>query len=190
MAYTAIADRPAGFIPYRHAQGGIIRCGEYEIAGGYASDIFRGDPVKSAGTGRQINVAASGDMLLGVFAGCHYIDASGEVKFSRYWPASTSVLSGTTPVALVYDDPAIQFRVQVDGDFTETQVNLLTSIAYTAGDTSNGQSAVELDSSDIDTGDEIKILGLVDRPDNDYGTNAEVIAQISRHENAGALASV
>lgn len=190
MAYTAIADRPAGLIPHRHSTGGTIRASAYKIADGYGSNIFNGDPVKSSGSNREINVAAAGDTLLGVFAGCQYVNTSGEVKFSRYWPASTSVQSNTEPVAYVYDDPNIEFRCQGDGSIAKADVGARADIVYTAGDTTNGQSAVELDSSDIGTGDQLKIQDIVQRPDNDYGTNTEIIVTIDEHERRAATSEV
>ena len=54
-----------------------------------ASAIFQGSPVKAELTGGTIQVASAtgdGDQLVGVFAGCEYVDATtGKLKFSNTW---------------------------------------------------------------------------------------------------------
>ena len=183
-------DAPNGFWPSRHLTGGTIRANEYEIADAYASNIFSGDIVKLATTG-YIQVAAAGDTnLIGVFQGVQWTASDGEVKFSRYWPASTSVKTGTKVKAFVYDDPNIVFAVQP-----------LSSTAYTkdmegancdikaehSGSTSTGQSGMEADISSVGTSTaNLRIIRLIDRPDNALGTHAKIEVKILEHLNAPA----
>ena len=84
----ANADTPRGAWPIRHQTGGTIRASEHTIASAFGTDIFRGDFVKLV-AGGGIEDADAGDRLIGVFQGCDYTNAAGEVIFSKYWPAST-----------------------------------------------------------------------------------------------------
>ena len=172
----ANADRPSGFMPVRHAFGGVIRANPWKIADGYGTSIFTGDAVILT-SGRVEQAGAESTVLLGVFAGCQYTLDTGEIKFSKYWPASTALLGTTTATAMVYDDPGIVFEVQTDTgtDFTDT-----THIAGSydieldhAGSATTGQSGMEIDLGD--TGQtQFFVLGLRDIPDNANGTNAKI----------------
>ena len=55
------SNSAAGLKPSRHYNGGTVRKNGYRIASGYDTDIFRGDLVKSTGTGKGIAKAAAGD---------------------------------------------------------------------------------------------------------------------------------
>lgn len=183
-------DSANGFWPSRHLQGGVIRANEYEIADAYSSNIFSGDVVKLATTG-YIQVASAGDTnLIGVFQGVQWTASDGELKFARYWPASTSVKTGTKIKAFVYDDPNIAFAVQT-----------LTGTAYTkameggncdikaehAGSTSTGQSGMEADiATVVTTTANLRIIKLIDRPDNELGAHAKIECFILEHLNRPA----
>lgn len=181
-------DNPNGFTPHKHGRGGVIRYSEeYTIASGLAANIFSGDPVKMTGTGRNITVCAAGDTTIGIFAGCRYTNAQGEPIFSPYWATGTVAADAK---AMVYDDPSIEFEVQADGAFVEADVGNKADFVAGTGNTRTGRSAFELDSSDIGTGDGLLILGLVDRPDNAYGTNAKVRVLLREHALRGALTAV
>jgi hypothetical protein len=183
-------DNPNGFWPSRHLQGGIIRANEYEIADAYASSIFSGDVVKLATTG-YIQVAAAGDTnLIGVFQGVQWTATDGEVKFSRYWPASTSVKTGTKIKAFVYDDPNIAFAVQtLSGTaFTQAMIGGNCDIkAEHAGSTSTGQSGMEADiATVVTTTANLRIIKLIDRPDNELGTHSKIEVFLLEHLNRPA----
>ena len=65
------------------------RQNRYRIASGYNTSIFQGDLVLVATTGTITRAPAGGTaLILGVFNGCSYVDASGEIIFSNYWPGS------------------------------------------------------------------------------------------------------
>lgn len=186
-------DRPAGLIPVAHATGGTPqRMTDYRIADGYGTSLYRGDLVKSTGTGKQIAVAGATDKCVGVFAGCQYFRPDGSVVYSPNWPASTSVQSGTEVTAHVYDDPGTLFEVQVDGDLAEADIAAMgDSINTTGGDDATGVSGMELDNTSIAvSAKQIKIMDLVRRADNDFGAFAKVRVLISKHELRGALTAV
>ena len=107
---------PYGFRPSFH-NSGQMRPKAYTIVSGYAANIFSGDPVKLVNTGTiQLGTSdgtrsgtTDGIKLLGIFAGCQYLDSTGKPTISPFWPASTS---GTNIVAWVYDDPETLYDVQ------------------------------------------------------------------------------
>jgi len=180
----ANVDAPNGAKPVRHLTGGVIRAREWKIIGdgNASSNIFTGDFVKLQSSG-YITVAAAGDRLLGVFAGCKYTASDGTPKFAKYWPASTATLGSADVTAYVYDDPNIVFAIQGDGTDAFTQVGNLANIAVTAGSTTTGQSKMELDTDNIGTGTaNLRILGITDDPKNSWGANTEQEVLIHEHE--------
>jgi hypothetical protein len=158
----------------------------YTIADAYATDLYQGDPVKSTGTGTNVQIGTAGGTILGIFWGCEYVDSTGAHKFSKRWTASTSVLSGTTPRAYVYDDPNIIFRAQASGSVVEADVRLHADLASGTGDASTQYSAWEIGAS---SGSEAQIvlLNLSTIPQgNAYGANAVMDFKILEHELIGA----
>jgi hypothetical protein len=191
----ANADRPNGFRPVQHLDGspwnGMVNM--YLCPSSDASAIYVGDPVKSGGTagsaGTVVNgvdcegiptvaVAAAGNTLLGVVVG--FLPKQSDL----------SVLhreASTNRIALVCDAPDVIYEVQEDSvgnDIAVTQVGNNFDLAYTAGSSTTGQSAAELDSSDASgtATAQFRLLGLVKRPDNAVGTNAKWLVMINEHE--------
>lgn len=185
-------DTPFGLRPAYHLLGGDAnRTNAYTIAAAYGTKIYTGDLVTKTATGNEIGQGAASDTLFtGVFAGCRYKTAGGEIVYSRYWPAD--VTTHTEIVAWVYDDPFIVFEIQADGDIEAADYGNQGDLIIThAGVDSTGVSGMELKSSDIDTGSNLKILGLVPRVGNAVGTNAKIYVLISEHEyRSGALTKV
>lgn len=171
----ANTNRPHGFVPVGHLSGGIIRhnISPYTFAAAYNANVFTGDVVMLANTG-YLQVATAGSTnLVGVFAGCQWIDTDGSVRFSRYWPASQAVKTGTTPEIWLYDDPNIIYEVQAwtatTGYWAQTMNGNNADLkANTAGSTLTGQSGMELDLDSIAaTTANFRILGPSPAPDND-----------------------
>jgi len=158
---------------------------EYSIASGASGNIFSGDPVKMANTG-TILVAAAGDQLLGVFRGCRYTNASGEVIYSSYWPNGTV---SSDAVAFVVDDPNTLFEVQsaATGSVVQTVVGNNADIVYAAGSTADGQSGVEISGTTAATSAQLRIVGFSGDPENNtLGTgsqsaNVNMIVKINEH---------
>lgn len=190
-------DRPFGLTPTRHGAGGTPqRLGSYEIASGLAQDLFSGDPVVLIGTGRRITIATAGDanLITGVFAGCRYTDANGEVQFRPRWPASTvatGIQDGEEPEALVYDDPRQEFVIQVSGSagLVAADVGQMANFVAGAGNAFTGRSAFLLNQATLaGTSLQLRILGLSRIPENDYGQFAKARVLINNH-SYGQLAS-
>lgn len=189
----ANVNAPMGLRTIRHYMGGLVRLNEYQIASALGSNIFDGDLVKSTGTTKQITVCAAGDRSVGVFRGVRYQETDGNYVFRRYWPSGTTLLTGSTCYALVNDDPHTLFAIQCSAGFAVTDVGSVTDItAATAGSTATGQSGMQADSTLFSASGsaQLKIIELVNSPDNAYGTNAKVAVLINEHELNAAMTAV
>ena len=172
----ANADRPSGFMPIRHAFGGRIHANPYKITSAYGTGIFTGDAVVLT-SGRVNQASHNSAVLLGVFAGCRYRASDGSIVFSNTWPASTVTLGSEDAECYVWDDPGIVFRAQSDTGTAyvdATHKGTVCDIELDhAGNTTTGQSGMELDIGD--TGEGVWLmLGLVDEPNNAAGVNAKL----------------
>lgn len=187
----ANVDAPFGFRPVRHYFGGLIRANRYQIASEYNTSLFTGDPVKGTGTTKQIEIAVTSTNATGVFAGCRYVTPAGDIVYSRYWPASFAVKSGTVVDAYVWDDPFILFEVQADGAVAAADIGTTADFVSGTGNTMTGTSAYELESSGIGSDAGLKIVDYVRDGVNELGTNTRVLVLWNEHEhNTGTLTAV
>ena len=161
-----------------------------------ASAIFQGSPVKAELTGGTIQIASAtgnGDQLVGVFAGCEYVDATtGKLKFSNTWPGSGSANTNFDIKGFVYDNPAQRFIIASDGTNTDratakADIFKTADIASGAsGNTTTGISSAVLDIStaeDTDTSNVVMILGIHEDVSNADHSAAGVsyIVKINNH---------
>jgi hypothetical protein len=184
----ANANGPRGLKPVRKVGGGCITLTEYSIATD-ATAIYTGDVVEMTGTGANVAKAAAENVdNIGVFAGCRYKAADGEIKFSAYWPGS---VSATEAVALVYDDPDIVFEVQGDSVAAADVGTLVDWNVGTPNATTglSGLYAVVNGATGL-TGKGLRIMRLVPRPDNAYGAYAKIEVSFAEHALKGVVAGV
>ena len=161
-----------------------------------ASAIFQGSPVKAELTGGTIQIGSAtcdGVQLVGVFAGCEYVDATtGKLKFSNTWPGSGSANTDFDIKGFVYDDPSQRFIIAADGGNTsrataKVDIFKTADIASGAsGNTTTGISSAVLDIStaeDTDTSNCVMILGIHEDVSNADHTAAGVsyIVKINNH---------
>jgi hypothetical protein len=152
--------------------------------------------VKAEVTGGTIQVASAtgdGDQLVGVFAGCEYVDAStGKLKFSNTWPGSGSANTNFDIKGFVYDDPAQRFIIASDGTNTDratAKADIFKGAELengASGNTTTGISTAQIDIStaeDADTSNPLMILGIYEDPTNADHTAAGVsyIVKINNH---------
>ena len=147
---------PFGFRASYH-NSGQMRPKAYVIASTYAANIFSGDPVKLTDNG-VIQLGTSdgtrsgttdGISLLGIFAGCQYLDASGKPTISPFWPSGAT---GTEITAWVYDDPETLFDVQYTNPGTPGTTTVQTAVgeecdwvvASPGGSTQTGISSTQI----------------------------------------------
>ena len=133
-----------------------------------------------------IGVAAAGDALLGSLNGVFFTDTSNKPIFANHLDASNTA---TDIVGFVADDPYERFEVQNTTSLAIASINGLANISYTAGDSANYVSKVELDGGTISTTTRtLKILGVSKDDENNnllnvttYNVNVNVVAQIANH---------
>ena len=175
MATTA---SPYGLRPVKRADGmpyaGAVT--HYLIdPAGEATNLFYGQVVHigtdgylalSTATGADgtTNALPIGTTLrgsVGVFVGCEYINAQGQVIYSQYYP------SGTTGVvkAYVVNDPDVLFQAQLDGTVTQAAVGQNTFFAAvqstSTGSTRTGNSTSALDATTVATTAAFRIVEFV-----------------------------
>ena len=113
MAYPTISA-PYGLKPI-NLIGGQVFAGatrQLVIASAYGTSIFYGDVVKVVAGGTiEKDTGTTSATPVGVFLGCSYVNAQGQVIFSQYYPASTTAPTGTTINAFVADDPDQLYKV-------------------------------------------------------------------------------
>ena len=155
----------------------------YQIADNQAGTIFQGDLVVLTGGFISRFLPASHTAAVGVFNGCNYNDpTTGKPTFSNFYPGSVNITSGQIS-ADVLDDPNQLFIVQCDADFVATDVGKNADVIGTGGSTTNGISTMELNSSTLATTAalNLKVVGLYNDVNNEFGTNAVVVVKINEH---------
>ena len=167
-------DAPNGFVPVRHMNGGTVRyTGGYTISSGEASSIFAGDAVilnATPGTnGNALDVAPNtGGDIVGIFAGCQYVAANGDVVWSNQWVGGTTTSGGQPAEAFVYTDTDIVFSVQVAASITNANIGQFADLSdATAGNAATGISGMELGTPGAGIA-QFQILGLATAPDGIY----------------------
>lgn len=155
----------------------------YEIADNQAGTIFQGDLVAlSAGYITRF-LPATHTAAVGVFNGCNYIDpTTGKPTFKNFYPGSVNITAGKI-VADVNDDPSQLFLVQCDAGFVAADVGKNADVVGTGGSTTTGISTMELASSTLATTAalNLKVVGLYNDVNNEFGTNAVVVVKINEH---------
>lgn len=197
MSSTSVAY---GFRPSFHPSG-QMRPKAYTIASAYAANIFAGDPVKLVDAGTiQLGTSdgtrsgtVDGISLLGIFAGCEYLDSSGKPVVSNYWPTG---VTASSIVAWVYDDPETLFNVEYANPSAGTTVQTAVgeecdwTVASPGGSTRTGLSNTYLTAIQATSG-QFQITGFVTQP-SDSLTDAYVsaIVRINEHQYKAAVNSV
>jgi hypothetical protein len=169
---------PYGLRPVKRADG-MPYAGAYTTyrinPAGLASNLFYGQVVNintdgfialstATGADATTNAFPVGTTLRGsqgVFVGCSYINAQGQLIFSQYYP------SGTTGVvqAFVVDDPDVLFQAQLDGTATQAIVGKNTFFAAaqssTTGSTQTGNSTSALENTVVSTTAAFRVVSFV-----------------------------
>lgn len=172
----------------------------FSVAAGDGTAIFIGDPVKGAGTSQFINgqtysdvvQAATGDVITGVVVGVEPVTSTSTI----YRVASTQ------RILYVNVDPNAVFEIQQVSGGTALNANdigLNANFVVAAGSTTTGMSGVSLNNVGEATTNtlDLKILGIVNRADNDPGsavtTGADAsrfLVRINRHQYSDQVAGI
>lgn len=196
MPYGNGVFAPNGLQPSQYLNGSLWtgQTSQYPIANGYATSLFRGDPVTFANTG-TITQGSAGSAIMGVFWGVQYYDSTGTYQFVSYYNASTPTFNNQNPIAFVVDDPTILFDIQV-GNATgsspfysvasDVGKNANFSVVNSAGNTISGNSGFYLDENSVGTSAtlNLKIIRLTPNPLNGFGSTYpynNVLCLINNH---------
>jgi len=155
----------------------------YQIADNQAGTIFQGDLVVLTGGFISRFLPASHTAAVGVFNGCNYNDpTTGKPTFSNFYPGSVNITSGQIN-ADVLDDPNQLFLIQCDAGFVAADVGKNADVIGTGGSTTSGISTMELNSATLATTAalNLKVVGLYNDVNNEFGTNAVVVVKINEH---------
>ncbi|MGD1994797.1 MAG: hypothetical protein PVI59_16510 [Anaerolineae bacterium] len=179
MAATA---KPYGLRPVKRADG-LPYAGatsQYLIdPAGEATNLFYGQVVHigadgyialSTATGADgtTNALPTGTTLtgsLGVFVGCEYVNAQGQLIHSQYYPSGYAAPTGTEIKAFVVDDPNVLFQAQLDGTIDQSDIGANTFFAAaqstSTGSTATGNSTSALDATTVTTTAAFRIVAAV-----------------------------
>lgn len=184
MANTAA---PYGLKPVKRADGlpyaGAMS--QYLIdPAGEATNIFNGQVViigadgyiaLATASGADLttnNLGGSGVGAIGVFMGCEYVNAQGQLIHSQYYPSGYAAPSGTQIKAFVVDDPNVLFQAQLDGSGAQTIIGTNTTFAAvqstSTGNTATGNSTSALDATVATTAKAFRIVAHVSDPSDSY----------------------
>ena len=200
------SNTPYGLIPVKNSPFVEIPKNYYYIPASYATALFKGDPVIKTGTSNTANVlgdqrpfaagslpeinkatAGDGNKITGVIIGFLANPTNLNVAYN---PASTE------RVAIVADSPLQEFEIQEETAGTPlaaTSVGLNANVVFAeSGSTVTGLSGVELDTSTpaTDATFQLKILRLVDAPDNAIGQHAKWRVKINNHTEANVTSGI
>lgn len=191
----ANANVKGGLKPVAHGSSGAYTGGArvYSTAAGDAVALFVGDLVTATGASQVIDgvtyadvaQSATGGVFQGVVVGVLPVTSSS----LTYRAASTQRL------VLVADDPALLFEIQEVSGGTPLDANAIglnADIVVGTGSTVSGLSAMELNNATEATTNtlDVKIVGLVNRADNEVGPNAKWLVRLNRHRFANQVAGI
>jgi len=171
---------------------------------GEATNLFNGQVV-TIGTDGYIALAAGtgadettnnlgGDTIpaVGVFIGCEYVNAQGQLIHSQYYPAAYAAPTGTAIKAFVVDDPDVLFQAQLDGTGAQTVIQTNTTFSAvqstSTGSTTTGNSTSALDATVANATKAFKIVAHVS-PASDAYPDVLVKFNPAYHMMTAAVAS-
>lgn len=189
----ANADTPFGLRPVGKQTSGYNNGGVRM----FATDpddtqaIFIGDPVTLRGDAQvidgqtypEVQQAVTTGIIAGVVVGV--LPVTDESLLYR--------AASTQRLLFVNTDPQQLYEIQeVSGGtaLAAADIGLNAAFVVGSGSTVTGLSGVELNNSGEGSGAtlDLKIIGLVNRPDNEVGEHAKWLVQINRHQYADQIA--
>jgi hypothetical protein len=164
-----------------YSPSGIIREMASTIATGYNTDIYTGQPVK-IGTNGTIEVAAAGERLVGLFAGCQYLPTGAQRPvISPSWPAN----AGATEIIAYYTmDPYLVYEIQADGSVSQAEVGQQADFTNVANSNGLGYSTCTMDAAtSASTAAQLRVVGIANSINNSAGDAYTIVqVQIAQHQ--------
>ena len=159
---------------------------------GYASNIFKGAPVKMNTAGYIENISGN-EAFLGAFAGVEWTDATGRRRVSNFWPANESFQVGSV-IAYYYQDPNIVYEIQAAGTLTQGSIGDQFDLTNpTAGSTSTGLSSASMSTTGAGSGatNQLRVINLAPYPDNAWGDAYPIVqVQIALSQYVAAINAI
>jgi len=152
---------------------------------GYNTNIFNGSLVyvNASGylqivttTGADDNTAgfptgagtSTNSGSIGVFVGCSYTNAQGQIIYSQYYPANTASVQGSAITAYVIDDDRAVFQVQANNTMAQTtlgtNVFLAAAQSTSTGSTTTGNSTTAVSASSTAATAAFRVVGFANVP--------------------------
>lgn len=188
----ANTDNARGLIPVRMANGSPYNGSTslYHVASGDSQVIAPGDPVLVTGTADANGIptvarasAGISNYITGVMVGL--AQGAGD-ELNR--DSGLATTASTSQYIAVCDDPGVSFEVQVSASIAVTDISTNGDFVAAAAN-GLGLSGWELDSTTFGTGatKQARILRVVQRDDNEIGTNAKVEVKLNTHSQTHTL---
>jgi hypothetical protein len=175
---------PFGFRPVWHPTGldrGILRF----IDPVYATPLYKGMPVALNTNGTIVAATVAAD-ILGIFAGCEYIDSLGKPNFQNFWPGNPGIYTGRQPRAYVWEDALTVFEVQGNGPIPLAAIGDQADVVNpAAGTLPLGMSTAALNSTLVGAAaqGQFRIVGFNMGEDNTPGDLYTIVqVQIARQQ--------
>jgi hypothetical protein len=149
---------------------------------GYNTNIFNGSIVRinangyinivlTTGADDSANVFPAG--TIGIFVGCTYTNAQGQIIYSQYYPANTASVQGSSITAYVIDDDRAVFSVQANGSITQAELGqnvFLSAVQSTStGSTTTGNSTTAVSATSQTATAAFRIVGFPQNVNNAVG---------------------
>lgn len=195
---------PRGFVPSRYLNGnawnGALNL--YHIPASDGSQFNVGDAVKSAANADANGIpdvakAAGTDTVRGVVMGVLTATPGNPSLIGTNLDLTIQNIPATKTrdyYVLVADDPSILFEIQDDGLAALTATSANKNASFTVANPTSPQqnSASVLSTASVATTQalNLRIIGLVQRPDNAFGVNAKWLIKFNQHELNGNTAGV
>jgi hypothetical protein len=130
---------------------------------GSSSAIYQGDMVIPLTNGLvDVSAADGGSVaILGVMAGCQFVNTDGETVFTNNYPGTSSLKSNSEARVFVYDNPHQVYEVKADASLTNiaTATALIHSNAEGTGfGSQNGSTGIGATTAT----DNFRIVGIKD----------------------------
>lgn len=196
----ANTSRINGIKPVKHLNGSPYngQANLYFVPSSDATAIYVGDPVKLGGTSSttgvpSVTLAAAGNAVLGSVVG---------IVNTKLDPVTGKLTSGSisldTPVfraastdcfVLVSDAPDIVYEAEAsNGTPAVTDIGLNINHAVGTPSATTGNSGAYLDfGTEASTATlTYKLIGFVQRPDNEVGASAKMLVTVNNHQYKGS----
>lgn len=196
---------PRGFVPSRYADGSAWNgaCNMYVVLSTEGNQINVGDTVKSAANGDANGIPAvtkitnGTDACRGVVVGCLAANPNDPSLVGTQLDLTVQNIPASKAknyYVLVVDDPNVMFELQDDGlaALTATSCNKNATYTVTNPTAPAQNSATVLSTASVATTNtlSLRLMGLVQKPNNAFGVHANWLVRFNLHEFFGSTAGV